>query len=171
MRRFLRILREMSSYRCDVSGAARPKIFGEAIHFYFKWAAVFCLGHCLSKHKMTRYTRNLGGGMAPWPQLTTPMRWESKGWRVHPPFGDTAQNRDQKMFDFPKTMRQFWHEMPGMTIEKLHLSSAHNLETDNLCLESYATVFALKTKQFCGPDVDGLRGPLSKPLKKHNFLL
>jgi len=33
--------------------------------FDFRWATVFCLGYRLSKHKMTRYAKNVGG-MAPW---------------------------------------------------------------------------------------------------------
>jgi len=33
--------------------------------FDFRLATVFCLGHRLSKHKMTRYFKNLVG-MVPW---------------------------------------------------------------------------------------------------------
>jgi len=33
--------------------------------FDFGRAMVFCLGYCLSKRKMTRYAKNLGG-MGPW---------------------------------------------------------------------------------------------------------
>jgi len=38
----------------------QPKIFSGAKYFDFKRATVFCLGHRLSKHKMT-YAKNLGG--------------------------------------------------------------------------------------------------------------
>ena len=34
--------------------------------FDFRIAKVFCLGHRLSKHKMTGYLKNLVGIMAPW---------------------------------------------------------------------------------------------------------
>ena len=37
--------------------------------FAFKQATGFCLGHHLSKHKMTRYARNLGD---PWPPCLRP---------------------------------------------------------------------------------------------------
>ena len=54
------------------SSAANPNFFRGAKYFDFKRATVFCSGHCLSKHKMTRYAKNLGGiaSLAP---LSTPM--------------------------------------------------------------------------------------------------
>jgi len=42
------------------SGVASPKIAWEAKIFDFRLATVFCLGYRLSKHKMTRYSINLG---------------------------------------------------------------------------------------------------------------
>jgi len=39
--------------------------FGAAKHFNFKGGTVFCSGHCLSKHKMTRYAKNFGRGYSP----------------------------------------------------------------------------------------------------------
>ena len=48
--------------KCD-GGSSVPNhktILGSK-YLYFKRAAVFCLGHRLSKHEMTRYARNLGG--------------------------------------------------------------------------------------------------------------
>jgi len=38
--------------------------------FYFRLTTVFCVGYRLSKHKMTRYSKNL---RRPWPPLATPM--------------------------------------------------------------------------------------------------
>ena len=42
---------------CDVNGVASPKFLGGK-YFYLKRATVFCLGHHLTKLKMTRYARN-----------------------------------------------------------------------------------------------------------------
>ena len=39
--------------------------------FVFRRATVFCLEYRLSKHKMTRYSKNFGG-LARWPALATP---------------------------------------------------------------------------------------------------
>jgi len=50
------------------SSAAKPKFFWDK-YFDFKRATVFCSGHCLSKHKMTRYVRNVWKGMV---SLATP---------------------------------------------------------------------------------------------------
>ena len=62
---------------CWYSGAASPKTLGVeniwrgAKIFYFRRATVFCLGYYFSKHKMTRYAKNLG-----WLEpLATLMRW------------------------------------------------------------------------------------------------
>jgi len=49
----------------------QPKtFFWETKSFDRKQATVVCLGHRLSKHKMTKYARNLEGVMAPLPPLT-----------------------------------------------------------------------------------------------------
>jgi len=45
--------------RNSCSGVADPKVWEERNIFDFKWATVFGLGHRLSKHKTTRYARNL----------------------------------------------------------------------------------------------------------------
>ena len=42
------------------SGVVSPK-FGGAKLFDFRRVTVFCLGYCLSKHKTTKYAKNLGG--------------------------------------------------------------------------------------------------------------
>jgi len=47
--------------------ASQPKIW-EANTFDLRRATVFCSGQCLSKNKVTRYARNLGG-IAPWLRL------------------------------------------------------------------------------------------------------
>jgi len=55
------------------SGIASPKIWGEpknlvvAKMFDFTRITLFCLEKRLSKHKMTIFSKNLGGGMAPLP--------------------------------------------------------------------------------------------------------
>ena len=41
------------------SSVASPQIFGRAQILWLKTSNVFLFGHCLSKHKMTRYVRNL----------------------------------------------------------------------------------------------------------------
>jgi len=48
---------------------SQPKTLGGS-YFEFKRATVFCLGHRVSKHKTTRYAKNL---KSPWPlyPLTT----------------------------------------------------------------------------------------------------
>jgi len=39
----------------------------------FRWATILCLGYHLSKHKLTRYAKNVGETW-PWPSpLDTPM--------------------------------------------------------------------------------------------------
>jgi len=43
------------------SSAAKPNSFRETKYFDFKRAIVFCWGRCLSKHKMAKHARNLGG--------------------------------------------------------------------------------------------------------------
>ena len=50
------------------SSGDRPKIYSDK-YFDFKRTTVLCSGHCLSKHKMTRYSRNLWRSIAP---LATP---------------------------------------------------------------------------------------------------
>jgi len=51
--------------------AYQPKtFFGGTTSFDLKRTTVVCLGHRLSKHKMTKYARNLVGAVAPWPSLT-----------------------------------------------------------------------------------------------------
>ena len=40
----------------------------------FRQIALFCLEKLLSKHKMTKFSKKLGG-MAPFPPLATPMLW------------------------------------------------------------------------------------------------
>jgi len=45
-----------------------------------KWkTTAFCLGHRFSKHKMTRYAKNLGG-MSSLPPLATPMKAKRVNW-------------------------------------------------------------------------------------------
>ena len=39
--------------------------------FDFRRATVFCLRYCLLKHKMTRYSKNLGGALARWLHVCT----------------------------------------------------------------------------------------------------
>jgi len=53
-------------------GSVDSKICGSK-SFDFKRTTVFCLGHRLSNHKMTRYARNFGEGMVPLNPLATPM--------------------------------------------------------------------------------------------------
>jgi len=61
-----------------VSGVASQKFgggdkqFGGAKMFYFRRITLFCLEKRLSKHKMSMFSKNLGG-MAPLPPLATPM--------------------------------------------------------------------------------------------------
>ena len=43
------------------SSVAKPNFFGEAKYFEFKRETALCSGHCLSKHKMTRYASSLRG--------------------------------------------------------------------------------------------------------------
>jgi len=43
------------------SNVASPKFWWGQKYFDFKRATVFFSGHCLSKHKMTSYARNLEG--------------------------------------------------------------------------------------------------------------
>jgi len=49
------------------SGVASPKFWGDKKFFFwgkmfdFSRMTVFCFGYRLSKHKMTRYSKNLGG--------------------------------------------------------------------------------------------------------------
>ena len=45
---------------------SQPKILGG--YFYRKRTTVFCLEHCFSKHKMTRYARDFAG-LSPWLRL------------------------------------------------------------------------------------------------------
>jgi len=45
---------------------SQPKSLGRGKSFDFKRATVFCLGHPLSKHKMTKCARHLGGHVSPW---------------------------------------------------------------------------------------------------------
>jgi len=47
------------------SGVASPKLWGDKI-FDFRRITLFCLEKRLSKHKMTIFSKNLGG-MAPFP--------------------------------------------------------------------------------------------------------
>jgi len=49
-------------------GVASPKCLGGKT-FDFRGVTVFCLGYHLSKHKMTRYSKNLCGAMARRPPL------------------------------------------------------------------------------------------------------
>ena len=48
------------------SSVASPKFFWEGQILWLKSSNGILFGHCLSKHKMTRYVRNLGG-MVQWP--------------------------------------------------------------------------------------------------------
>ena len=66
-------------------------MFGGTKSFDFKRATVFCLGHRLSKHIMTRYASNLGGwptpGYAFTKYITCSLRYEevtqsSTIWRL-----------------------------------------------------------------------------------------
>jgi len=43
--------------------------------FDFRRITVFCLEKRLSKHKMTIFSKNLGGPCPLWPPLATPMFW------------------------------------------------------------------------------------------------
>ena len=52
---------------------SQPKILGGAKMFDFRRITLFCLKKRLSKHKMTLFSKNLGGNMAPLPPLATPM--------------------------------------------------------------------------------------------------
>ena len=60
-----------------ISGIASPKIWGEPKNFFwakmfdFTRITLFCLEKRLSKHKMTIFSKNFLGGVAP---LATPMR-------------------------------------------------------------------------------------------------
>jgi len=56
-------------------GISGPNVC-EGLKFLFRQATVFCLGYCLSKYKMTRYSKNLGV-MAPRALLPMPMAWNS----------------------------------------------------------------------------------------------
>ena len=38
-----------------ITSAAKPNFFWGGKNFVFKQTTVFCSGHCLSKHKLTRY--------------------------------------------------------------------------------------------------------------------
>ena len=53
------------------SSVASPKIFWEDHILWLKTSNDILFGHCLSKHKMTRYVRNLGG-MVPLPPWLRP---------------------------------------------------------------------------------------------------
>ena len=48
----------MNGVRAQTSGVASPKFLGAKM---FRRATVFCLGRRFSKHKMTRYAKNVGG--------------------------------------------------------------------------------------------------------------
>jgi len=65
-----------------VAGVGQPKFWEGAKYFDFKWATVFCLGHRLSKHKMTRYTRNLGDMATLPPPMATTMSAGRFGWII-----------------------------------------------------------------------------------------
>jgi len=47
-----------------ISGVASPKLGGGVKRFDFRRITLFCLEKRLSKHKMTIFSKNLGG---PWP--------------------------------------------------------------------------------------------------------
>ena len=51
---------------------SQPKIWGGKI-FDFKWLTLFCLEKRLWKHKMTIFSKNLAGAIAPLAPLATPM--------------------------------------------------------------------------------------------------
>jgi len=54
------------------SSVASPKI-GGAKMFDFRRITLFCLEKRLSKHKMTMFSKNVGGEWPLWPPLATPM--------------------------------------------------------------------------------------------------
>jgi len=49
------------------SSVASPKIWGGGKMFDFRRIALFCLEKRISKHKMTKFSKYLGAGMAPLP--------------------------------------------------------------------------------------------------------
>jgi len=55
-----------SNTQCVATSGVASSKFGGRKPFDFKRATVFCLGHRLSKNKMTRHARNLGGPWPPW---------------------------------------------------------------------------------------------------------
>jgi len=61
-----------NNFRCVLTSSInspniseRGKKLGAAKILYFRLATVFCMGYRLSKHKMTRYSKNLGGHCLP----------------------------------------------------------------------------------------------------------
>ena len=52
---------------------SQPKNLGGAKMCDFRRITLFCLENRLSKHKMTIFSKTLGGTMAPFPPLATPM--------------------------------------------------------------------------------------------------
>jgi len=79
--------------RCS-SVTSQRKNFGGTKDIDFKRATVFSSRHCLSKHKMTRYARNLAATSPLWPRLATPLVTR-KEWK--------RKNNTYLMFNLPRT--------------------------------------------------------------------
>jgi len=54
-------------WRSQPKNLEGAKKLGGGKIFYFRLATAFCLEYRLSKHKMTRYFKNLRGSIVPWP--------------------------------------------------------------------------------------------------------
>ena len=57
------------AHKCLANSVPAQNVFVGTTSFDLKRTTVVCLGHRLSKHKMTKYARNLVGAVAPWPPM------------------------------------------------------------------------------------------------------
>ena len=95
------------------SGVARPKIFGGGKMFDFRRITLFCLEKRLSKHKMTIFSKNLGGA---WPlvsPLATPM--PVSGMKVRSLL--VLSNHSESFMIFHKAL---WSDTINLSTKKLY---------------------------------------------------
>jgi len=57
--------KQQTFYTSVGNGVASPEILGKGKMFGFRRITLFCLEKRFSKHKMTIFSKNLGGAMAP----------------------------------------------------------------------------------------------------------
>jgi len=69
---YLVIKSHYGQWRSHSKNLGEQKILGAKI-FDFRRITLLCLEKRLSKHKMTIFSKNVGGAMAPLPPLATPM--------------------------------------------------------------------------------------------------